>query len=242
MSERSLSQRTVEFARDVQATLDGVLPGTHRVVSKRVGDPEPAAERYVVWPDGPTRRDRRIPVHVDGSRIADLSVSIHLGLDRARTYLKAVSSDLAVHSIMDGRPLVRLEYRSDMRSAPISHWQVHAERGAFSHLLTLAHAHRPGRVHKPHDLSSLHLPVGGERYRPCLEDLLEFLVEDCGVDARPGWRAVVQAGREKWRRRQLASAVRDVPGEAARALRELGWMVEEPTGGVRENLEPLTKW
>lgn len=200
-------------------------------------------DRYIVQPAGASTAERRIPVHVDGEHLADLGVSLYLDMDRTGTYLKTVRSDVTLHSVLDRTPLLRLEYRADMHTDPIAHWQIHAERGAFSHLLARAHAHRPDRVGKPHDLSSLHLPVGGERFRPCLEDVLQFLVVDCGVDHHDDWREAVCLGRENWRRRQLGSAVRDVPSEAARVLRELGWCVEEPTGAtVPENLTPLVTW
>jgi hypothetical protein len=91
-------------------------------------------------------------------------------------------------------------------------------------------------------LSSLHIPVGGERYRPCLEDLLHFLVQECGVDRRDDWLAVVERGREKWRRRQLASAVRDAPAYAATVLEELGWAVQPPEKEPEENVKALRRW
>lgn len=86
--------------------------------------------------------------------------------------------------------------------------------------------------------------MGGERFRPCLEDVLQFPVVDCGVDHQPGWEAAVAKGREARRRRQLGAVVRDVPSEAARVLRELGWTVQEPPPAARrpENLKPLVTW
>lgn len=234
MSGKSLEERSATFARELQVTLDDVLPGERRVVSRRVE----GEDRYIVQPE-----DRRIPIFVAGEHLADLSVSLFLDMDRTGDYLKTFRSDIAVYSVLDRTPLVRLEYRADMRTDPIAHWQFHAERGAFSHLLARAHAHRPGRVGKPHNLSSLHLPVGGERFRPCLEDVLQFLVLDCGIDCLPGWEAAVTAGREVWRRRQLGAAVRDVPSEAARVLRELGWSVTEPDVAVLpDNRASLVRW
>ena len=91
-------------------------------------------------------------------------------------------------------------------------------------------------------LSSLHLPIGGERFRPCLEDFLQFLVVDCGVDHHEGWFEPLTRGRERWRRKQLAAVVRDVPGEAALALRELGWTVTPPVTATAEKVQSLSKW
>ena len=231
----SLQDRAQQFAEEIEATLLAVLPGKHAMLSRRIED----FERYVLRPAGPRGE---IPIHVGGEHLASLAISFYLTMDRAKAYLKTVGSKFTLLSVLEKKPLVRLEYLADMQRAPISHWQMHAERGAFSHLLARAHAHNPERVAKPHDLASLHLPVGGERYRPCLEDLLEFLVVDCGVDHQPGWQNAVHDGRMRWRRRQLGAAVRDTPDEAARVLRELGWRCTEPGGVKNENLKPLITW
>jgi hypothetical protein len=67
-------------------------------------------------------------------------------------------------------------------------------------------------------MESLHLPVGGDRFRPCLEDVIEFLVVECRFDCQVGWRTVLEAGRERWRRMQTRTA----------ALRALGYAVAAP--------------
>lgn len=236
----TLEEKSATFAQEVRDTLVGVLPGDHPIVSVRL---EEQSERYVVRPPGDEARHWRVPVYVGGEQLAAMSVVIYLALDRTGSYLKTVRSDIGVHSTLDRTALLRLEYRADMHTDPIAHWQMHAERGAFSHLLGRAHAVRPEQVKKPHDLSSLHLPVGGERFRPCLEDVLQFLVVDCGVDAHNGWQSVVEAGRERWRLRQLGSAVRDAPDKAAAVLAELGWNVERPALSlVPPKAGALTKW
>jgi len=231
----SLEAASARFATEVQATLDGVLAGEHSIVSTRVKD----VERYVVGP-----QDRNgIPLLVGGEQLATLTLSVFLSLDRSERYLKAVHSDMVVKSTLDRTPLIRLDYRADMQRAPMSHWQIHAERGAFSHLLARAHAQSPSRVSKPHDLSSLHIPVGGERFRPCLEDFLQFLVQECGVDSLPGWLEVIERGRELWRHRQLRATIRDAQGEAAQVLRDLGWEVSSTDRVDAEEYPPtFLRW
>lgn len=233
-----LAERSATFAKEVQAALDGALPGERTIISFKAPD----SDRYVVRPEGENAKQRRIPIHVEGKHLADLGLSFYLALDRSGNYLKTVRSEIVLHSVLDRTPLVRLDYRADMQTVPMSHWQFHGERGSFTHLL--AHSHQRGRVSKPHDLSSLHFPVGGERFRPCLEDFLQFLVQECGVDHHANWESSVNAGRERWRRRQLAAAVRDIPIEAARTLRESGWTVKPPaTSAAAEDKDAaLTSW
>ncbi|RZU30866.1 hypothetical protein BKA19_0497 [Blastococcus saxobsidens] len=231
----SLEAASAKFATAVQETLDGVLPGEHKIISRRAPD----LERFVV---GPQNREG-VQLLVGGEPLATLSLSMYLSLDRSSTFLKTVRSDMVVKSTLDRTPLIRLDYRADMGRAPAAHWQVHAERGAFSHLLARAHAVDPSRVKKPHDLSSLHIPVGGERFRPCLEDLLQFLVQECGVDSNGGWLEVVQRGRELWRHRQLRATIRDAQEETADVLRGLGWVVEAAPGIDAEEYSPtFVRW
>lgn len=231
----SLEEASARFASTIQATLDGVLPGERQIVSTKAPD----AQRYVVAPqDGSD-----VLLLVGGEPLARLSLAMYLSLDRSGKYLKTVRSDMVVKSVLDRTPLIRLDYRSDMTTAPMAHWQIHAERGAFSHLLARAHAQAPPRVDKPHALSSLHIPVGGERFRPCLEDVLQFLVQECGVDSHPGWMDVVQEGRRMWRRRQLRATIRDAQEETADVLRGLGWQVEAgPTVDPEEYAPTFERW
>jgi hypothetical protein len=77
-----------------------------------------------------------------------------------------------------------------MYRVPHAHIQVHAHRGALSYLLSLAE-HRT-----PHETASLHIPVGGSRLRPCIEDLLQFLIDECGFDALDGWKERVESGSD----------------------------------------------
>lgn len=231
-----LEERSRAFAGEIGDMIAATLGDHVQMVSVKLGD------RYAVRPDGATRNDQRIPLHVQGQHLADLAVAVFLQLDHAREHLKATRTDIAVYSTLDRTPLVRLEYLSEMRNDPICHWQFHGERGAFSHLLAIAHAKDSRQVKQPHDLSSVHLPVGGERFRPCLEDVLEMLIRDCGVDAVDGWQAALEEGREKWRMRQFRTTVRDLQQEAADVLEKYGWTVSPPESGSTPHLAPYRQW
>lgn len=79
-------------------------------------------------------------------------------------------------------------------------------------------------------MSALHIPVGGARFRPCVEDVIQFLIEECRLDAVPDYGQVLAAGRARWRRTQTKAVVRDFPDEAAGTLRDLGYRVEAQPG------------
>lgn len=78
-------------------------------------------------------------------------------------------------------------------------------------------------------LERFHFPVGGKRYRPTVEDMVEFVVIERFAKPRPGWQAVVRQHRDDWARVQLKSVVRRDPETAAEELRRLGYEVSAPT-------------
>jgi len=47
------------------------------------------------------------------------------------------------------------------------------------------------RLEMSRSLEKLHFPVGGRRYRPALEDIVEFLIAEGYVQHREGWREVI---------------------------------------------------
>lgn len=70
-------------------------------------------------------------------------------------------------------------------------------------------------------LERMHLPVGGRRFRPTLEDVVEFLIAEKLVQPRDGWKQAVAAGREDFRQKQLRAAIRRDPETARDALAKL---------------------
>jgi hypothetical protein len=234
-----LAEQAADFADLLTVTIQSVLPRVGRVEAIQSPNRE---GQYLLQPLDSKGLLARLPLFVNGEPLAELSMQMYLSLDVFSTYLKVVRSDYAVYSVLDRAPLVRLDYRTDMKTEPVAHWQFHAERGSLTHLLTMAQKHRPKAVRSPHTLSSLHFPVGGERFRPCLEDFLQFLVQECGVDRLDNWMTAIDAGRETWRRLQLKTAVRDLQAEAAQVLRQHGWTVSPPVGALTEATSVLHQW
>lgn len=70
-------------------------------------------------------------------------------------------------------------------------------------------------------LERMHLPVGGRRFRPTLEDIVEFLIAEKLAQPKDGWKQAIAAGRESFRRKQLRAAIRRDPETARDALARL---------------------
>jgi hypothetical protein len=62
--------------------------------------------------------------------------------------------------------------------------------------------------------------VGGKRFRPCIEDVIEFLITERLTEGREGWEKKLEEGRNRYRRTQLLAAMRRHPEVVEEYLRE----------------------
>jgi hypothetical protein len=181
---------------------------------------ELAEARIVVRPERP------VPLYISGKQRATLEVRLRCELDSRGTWLAVETSSITLTATVDRTPVFRFEYFRRPQKVPSAHLQLHAHRGALSQLL--AHAGHP----KAHDMSALHFPLGGSRFRPCLEDVVQFLAEEFSFDVLSTWKTAVEAGRQRWREKQVKAVVRDWQTVAAEALCDLGFAVEPPAEGI----------
>lgn len=112
-------------------------------------------------------------------------------------------------------PLVRMEVDPAKDGWARAHVNVTAESMLLGHIYGLRGLPYR-RVHQ------IHIPVGGYAYRPCLEDFLEFAIDEGLLPEREGWRAAVNMYREEYHRKQLMSLIDKDPETAIEALRRKG--------------------
>jgi hypothetical protein len=233
------------FANELNETLAAVLPGElpKAVAEWRAG----TAPRVFIAPRAPGDNISTvdvIPLSIGSVRQLNLRVEMFCDLNRAG-YLVVDKSSIVLELVKTrAAPLFRFEYEYRAYSGtPAAHLHVHAHRDEIVYLTGLPTAQRPKQRAKRgrmNTLDELHLPVGGHRFRPCLEDVLEFVVREFGIDTNDGWEQAIKNGRATWRRKQLNAAVTDAPDEAARTLQELGYAVTEPNTPRSERTERLT--
>ena len=84
------------------------------------------------------------------------------------------------------------------------------------------------RTNQKKGLGQLHFPLGGKRYRPSVEDFLEFLIYEGYVKAVDGWEDAITVYRSDFHLRQLSAAVKADPKTAVSTLRDLGYKVKPP--------------
>jgi hypothetical protein len=240
---RSLEERLLreaeDFARRLSVTVRAAFGDSVPPFAARTA---PDTSRLTVRQDPRTG----IVLSIDGIERLRLTVEMRCVWDHAQEYLAVDASQVSVEALAgSNEPLFRYEYlRSPMGRQASAHIQLHAHRDAMTYVMALSGdgSARAKRRRQASDgnkripqLSDLHFPVGGARYRPCLEDVLQTLVDEFGVDVQPGAIQALEAGRERRRIDQLASCVRDAPETAARVLERLGYRVEPPAGGHHPN-------
>lgn len=242
-SQAEFERQALEFARDVSATTRSVLGEATEPFQAR-------GVSYDVKANVVVRQDSRrgLELTVDSVPVLRLKASLSCTWDHRQAYLAVEKSRFEVLALADSEPLFRVDYlRSPEGTVPSAHLQVHAHRDAVSHAMTICgqgsrRSKRRGRsaeqARRIPRLAQLHFPLGGHRFRPCIEDILEMLVDEFGVASEPGALQAIAAGRARWRRNQLGAAVRDSPETAVRILEELGYVVTPPPAGPapeREN-------
>lgn len=229
MSEASILDGLAQgFADDLTDLTRGVLgedvPRFHAVNL----DP---GRKIRLQPIDEDRVVKPIPVRIGDEVRIQLLVLYDCCWDGSSTFLAADKSEVKVLFAGVPDPLFRFEYERGWDDPPGAHTHVHAHRDEVAYLLRLADAGNP-RARLRRDrlprLSELHLPVGGHRMRPSLEDVLLFLKREFEIRTVPGWRQVIDRHLREWRVTQLKSAVRDAPEAAAKVLADLGYQVTPP--------------
>lgn len=170
----------------------------------------------------------------DGSKIlepreSDLFravVEYRLAVDRSGANLAVERSKFEIR--VNTAPGIRFEFERHNKNVPSAHVHFAGVGGLLSP--AMMRNHRKGGKKKG-NLQDLHVPVGGPRFRPSLEDFLYFVVSECGFYGKDGWESRLLQLRDSWMDTQLKAAVRDNPAVAREALRALGYRVESPQDG-----------
>lgn len=138
-------------------------------------------------------------------------------MDPEGEFLTVFKSGYALYRDPEGeRWLLHYDYeREPSHEYPAAHVQVNGDAPDLGDLFSQ-------RCEGQKQLKDFHLPVGGRRYRPTLEDLIEFVVTEGLADAHEGWQDVLAEHRSEWEDLQLRAAVRRDPETALDQLRRSG--------------------
>jgi hypothetical protein len=170
-----------------------------------------------------------IPVTInDSDPQFHLGLSIRLAPDEQQTSLMVTSSVMILSTAADvadeANILLHYDYergKHERDDYPEAHLQICASSDAWR-----AAGKRLGG--KERLLERLHLPVGDRRFRPTLEDLIEFLIREKLAKSQPAWKAAIAKGRSRFQDKQLRAAVRRQPETAISELEKLDYTVKAP--------------
>jgi hypothetical protein len=234
----ALEDEANSFALDLMERLARVLPvGDLGFTSTAVKQADGGARMSVA-------SAARGGIELQINEIPRLQIAVDYDLVMSPTSRRAtvLRSAFRVRPWQVARPLFTVDYIRDAGSnIPAAHYNVHFDHDAVTEELLRAGAVRRGKVHMKRAiggveprLADLHFPVGGHRFRPCLEDVIDMLWAELGIDMRPTARAAIEEGRRRWREMQLRAAVSDHPAAAIDELRQMGYQVAWNRSGIPE--------
>lgn len=188
-------------------------------------------------------------VEVNGSFAYRLEAVYNCSWNSNEQFMAVHRSSFAVFLTESNEPLFHYDYERHVRGLiPGAHINFHPHRADLVKAFDRAGRKYRGKNYRKRidgggvvSGSELHFPVGGSRFRPALEDVIEFLVVELGADATDSWKGAVHDGRLKWRRQQLRAAVSDDPKTAVEELTRLGYEISGGTSHER-NRPRLTEW
>lgn len=219
--DAALEAAAADFANEIADLLDQTVARDSPIQAAV------QAERIVVAAFNDQGDETGIPLRVADEERLSLHVRFLCTWDSSGAFLAITRSTFALSLQALTEPLVRFDYDASRTWAP-SHVQVHGESSALGYALATQ------ALKKPPKTQVLHIPTGGKRFRPALEDVLEFAIHDLAVEAKAGWKARVEDGRRKWRRVQLAAAIRDLLRLEPAAHEELRQEIEDIAASLVE--------
>ena len=228
-SRAALEDEARTFAMQLMETLSHVLPSGNLGFSCLAAHRDDGSARMSVA----SAEIGGLVLTVNGEPRLQLQVDYELVVSPGSGRAAVRRSAFRVRPFGEGRLLFSLDYVRDARSnIPAAHYNFHFEHSELVAELLETGKSRRGAIYrrdvrkgrKP-QLADLHFPVGGHRFRPCLEDVLDMLWSEFGIDVQPSAHEAIATGRRGWRAMQLRAAVTDDPHTAVSELRKLGFTV-----------------
>lgn len=187
--------------------------------------------------------DLAINAKVDGRSTYRLEATYILVWNQMKRFPAVYQSSFSLYLEGSGEPLFHYDYLREPRgNIPGAHLNIHHDREDLRQALARCGGNYRGKS-KQRSLaaggtirdSELHYPLGGPRFRPALEDIVQFMIYELGVDTQDEWKSVLDRGRAAWRDRQLRAAVTDNLHSAAEVLRDHGFTVSGGPPSDRNN-------
>lgn len=222
------------FAQQIEALLTGVL-GDQQTPYVQIDFME-RTQRYIIS----TNENSGIPLSTEGYDVLALDFEYECKINSSG-YLAIYQSSIKVlsrHGGHYGAPFFHYDYLRDHHSdIPSAHINVHASNDEMTRVMLQCGAKSRGKKRRKDfvdkgtfpTVSSLHFPLGGNLFRPSLEDILEMLVTEFGIDTTSDWKQCLINSRRNYRTIQLKTLIREHPEIAIEVLKDAGLVFDENT-------------
>ncbi|MEW2255957.1 hypothetical protein [Streptomyces sp. NPDC047869] len=212
-----LSRQVYKFAKELQATLNGTVCQHVRIAA--VLRPRSVVGPVFTLGNGlsaanPTQ-PIAFPLRIDNKKPrAWMNLSYQVRLDDEDDFLTVHSSYCGI-------------FTDEALETCLLHWDYEREKDRYTSAHVQVYGTSPAleALNRNNDqkrsLDKLHIPVGGKRFRPCVEDVIEFLITERLADGREGWEKRVEEGRNHYRRGQLLATMRRNPDVVKEYLESL---------------------
>ncbi|MXW43074.1 MAG: hypothetical protein F4138_05840 [Acidimicrobiia bacterium] len=223
MSTDNLEAQARQFASDISDLLNNTVTQGIRISTATTPGGRAVIERSVTAQDP---KPDPISISSTGKKAVVFLYLLHsYEFDPENIYLTMTQSTMSLYTsaaMHDDQLVVGIDYaRNPKNQFPGAHLHVAGNRDDLDTIYL-------GDKRKTRKLLDLHFPVGGKRFLPNLEDLVEFMVTEKMVKPHPGWKQEVKTHRARWETIQLKAAVRRNQQDAAATLREAGWIINSP--------------
>lgn len=215
---KKLEQQTRKFAQDITDLLNGTI--TNGIRLRATADEiSTSIVGYQISKHNPLSESIPLTLSKSPARFY-LNVIYTLTLDNTNQWLTAQKSTYTLQQKAVESAIFTYDYTRGVNEFPEAHLHVYGKAEQLQQALNISDRKRD----KPRDF---HLPVGNRRFRPCVEDIIEFCVLEKLVKPRHDWQNVLNKSRDAYFQRQLKAAVKCYPETAAQALRAAGWNVNK---------------
>lgn len=203
-----LDRKAREFADDISDLLNRTIA---RGIRLRFNMPsDKSTEGWVGYQTTRQRPRSLVPIPITIGRAPPrcyLLILHRVQMDPEGAHIATASSRVELHLTEDLQtPIARYDYNREPvlndRGIPYpdAHIHVHGTGSAIDLLAEKAQVRRRG--------DGFHWPAGGRRFRPTLEDIVEFLIVEGLVQYHPRWHQAVEEHRARWEETQLRAAIR----------------------------------
>lgn len=232
MNEESdhTQEQATDFAQRLENMLTEVLgPSEGQYTADPQGTRIKRSISYLIKTQDPLG----IPLKVGEDTILRLSYRYQCSCRDSNAYLQVDKSSITLRAESDPAPIVHYDYVRDARGTiPAAHINIHASNDSATKAMLACGSKSQGKTRRKQFLdkgtfptfSSLHFPVGGDRFRPGLEDVLQMAIYEFGIKTQPGWQQAIEQSQAEYRTRQIIALVQEFPDIAYQTLAEDGYL------------------